>query len=353
MAQPTPPRAAPLGRDFFLSADRHEALKDRAVQPPATARPTLLLPSPRMNEQIAGLESQLNDLIGLHGPKNQIRRIRARVNYRKVLSGLGVPGMEPSMDHYVFRGPPGTGKTTFARMIGTIYKHAGLLKNGNVVECGRVDLVAPFVGQTAPKTHEVVKRALGGVLFVDEAYGLYGTGNDFGKESLEVILKAMEIHKSELVVVFAGYPDKMDELLRSNPGLSRRFKNVIDFDPYTIGELMEILDVNLKKRGLKIDADARDRVRVLIEREQRAKPEDFGNAGTVENIADKLMDELALTLDEDGDLTRLAAFPREQLRGLTHIAARATTVTTVEVGRIDPKEGAVSRSGYGFIHHRP
>ncbi len=303
-------------------------------------------------DDIKDIESELAKLIGLEEAKDQVRKIRSRVEYKKAMIDSGILSNDKGgMDHYIFRGPPGTGKTTFARLIGKIYKDAELLKKGDVVEGSRVSLVAGYVGQTAIKTQAAVKQAIDGVLFIDEAYSLFGEGNDFGKEAVEVILRAMETNKDHLVVVFAGYPDKMDQLIQSNPGLTRRFKHTVNFKDFHMDELMKIFDNNLSRRGMKIDSDARKHVQAILEEIKIIKGKDFGNAGTVENIVGLLIDEHAAATKEDGTLDKIRKITSAKISLPENLKDRMVTITLADTEKIKPKNEIVhQKRSIGFIH---
>ena len=258
-------------------------------------------------EDLGDLEEEMEKLIGMEEPKELIREIEARVRHLRILreEGLGSDKDGGGIEHFVFTGNPGTGKTTFARLIGKIYKDNGLLENGHVVEADRGDLVAGFVGQTALKTKEVINKALDGVLFIDEAYLLKGEGNDFGKEAMGTLLKGMEMNKDRLVVVIAGYPGPMNELVKSNPGLSRRFKYHMNYPDFKPEELMEIFDLNIEKLGRNITGAARQKAEEMLVANKQAMGEHFGNAGTVENLVELLSNKLSLELENDGTLDKV------------------------------------------------
>ena len=189
----------------------------------------------------------------------------------------------------VFTGAPGTGKTTVARMMARIYRALGVLSKGQLVEVDRSGLVAGYVGQTAIKTRKAVESALGGVLFIDEAYALRGQGaNDFGQEAIDTILKAMEDHRDDLVVIVAGYDGLMEACIRFNPGLESRFNIWLHFDDYTLAEMMDIFRMQCAKNCYTLSADAEEQVRIAIAQESAAGAA-FGNARGVRNLFERIV----------------------------------------------------------------
>jgi SpoVK/Ycf46/Vps4 family AAA+-type ATPase len=189
----------------------------------------------------------------------------------------------------VFVGPPGTGKTTIARLLGAIFHALGLLSKGHLTEVDRAELVAGYVGQTAIKTDKVVQEALGGVLFIDEAYSLApdNSDQDFGREAIETLLKLMEDHRGDLVVIVAGYRDRMETFLESNPGLRSRFTRFIDFPDYTPDELALIFTRLTEEEGYTLGDGALDAVRAILNREHEMRRDNFGNARLVRNLFER------------------------------------------------------------------
>ena len=192
-------------------------------------------------------------------------------------------------------GPPGTGKTSIARLIARVYKHLGYLSKGHLIETDRSGLVAGHVGQTAMKTDKIIQSALGGVLFIDEAYSLANTDstNDFGKEAIEILLKRMEDHREDLVVIVAGYPDEMDEFISSNPGLQSRFNRYFNFNHYQPYELLEIFKLFAKNADFVLSADAEEKLNEIIERVYEKKSDHFGNARVMRNLFEKIIERQA------------------------------------------------------------
>ncbi len=239
-------------------------------------------------EKAARLEellSEFNGLTGLSGVKHQVNSLVNLMRVQKMRQEQGLKCSDVSK-HMVFSGNPGTGKTTVARMLAEIYKYLGVLSKGQLVEVDRGGLVKGFIGQTATRVQEVVDEALGGILFIDEAYTLtVGKGEgDFGQEAVDTLLKSMEDHRDELIVIVAGYTDLMEQFLNSNPGLKSRFSNFIFFEDYTADELMDILHKNLEKQEYVLSKAAEKKARKLIEERVANKPDNFANARDIRNF---------------------------------------------------------------------
>lgn len=229
------------------------------------------------------LMAQLDDLVGLDAVKKDVKSTMNLIKVRRLRAENGLPVAPMSM-HMVFTGNPGTGKTTVARLVGGLYAAIGALTKGQLVEVDRSGLVAGYVGQTAIKTQEVIDSALGGVLFIDEAYSLSSGGeNDFGREAIETLLKAMEDHRDNLVVIVAGYNGPMEGFLDSNPGLESRFNKYIDFPDYNGEELNAIFHSLCRKNGYTLDAEAEEAAAAFFNELYEERDENFGNGRDVRN----------------------------------------------------------------------
>lgn len=236
-------------------------------------------------EKLEDVLAELDALCGLDKVKEDVKSLINLVKVRKLREQAGLP-VPPMSLHMVFLGNPGTGKTTVARLLARIYHSIGVLSKGQLVEVDRSGLVAGFVGQTALKTQEVIGKALGGVLFIDEAYALTNqeSPNDFGQEAVEVILKGMEDNRDDLIVIVAGYTDLMRDFIHSNPGLESRFNKYFQFEDYNGEQLAEIFRSQCKKNGYTLDEEtdkaAADAFKLMYE----SRDENFGNARDVRNI---------------------------------------------------------------------
>ena len=282
--------------------EKPQEVAQKAQEEPADKPEKKEEPEKNVEELLAELDS----LIGLDGVKREVHSLINLIKVRKMREQHDLKVMDMSF-HMVFTGNPGTGKTTVARLVAKIYKQLGFLSQGQLIETDRSGLVAGYVGQTAGKVTEVVKSALGGILFIDEAYALArkGMDNDFGREAIDTLVKLMEDNRDDLVVIVAGYTDEMHDFLTSNPGLISRFNKYIDFPDYTDDELMAILAMNAKKQGYVIADDANAEVRKMLKGMSVSDRLDFGNARGMRNTLEKLVQEQANRLSGvTGEITR-------------------------------------------------
>ena len=231
---------------------------------------------------------ELESLVGLTTIKEDVKELMAFVKIQKLRKDAGLKSVPVSL-HLVFTGNPGTGKTTVARIIGRLYKQIGVLSQGQLVEVDRSGLVAGYVGQTALKTQEQIKKAMGGVLFIDEAYALAQKDDAFGQESIDTVLKAMEDHRDDLVVIVAGYTKPMEKFINSNPGLKSRFNKYFEFPDYTIDELEAIFNLNCKKYDYIVEEDAQKQIRARIVSRKMQRQDNFANAREVRNMFEDII----------------------------------------------------------------
>ena len=232
------------------------------------------------------LEALDQDLVGLVPVKQRIREIAAYLLITKARLQLGIEAAKPSL-HMCFTGNPGTGKTTVALKMAEMLHRLGYIRQNHLISVTRDDLVGQYIGHTAPKTKEVIKKAMGGVLFIDEAYYLYKPENerDYGQESIEILLQTMENYRDDLVVILAGYHDRMSTFFKSNPGLSSRIAHHIDFPDYNESELLEITALMASDMSYNLDENAKKAMREYIQkRKQQAY---FANARSIRNALDR------------------------------------------------------------------
>lgn len=275
-------------------------------------------PGEEKTEMLEEIREELAACIGLDSVKQEVESLINWISVCKLRREHQLPTPELSL-HMVFSGNPGTGKTMIARLMARIYKCLGVLSKGHLVEVDRSGLVAGYVGQTAGKTREVIEKALGGVLFIDEAYALVNKGeNDYGQEAVNTLLKAMEDHRDDLVVIVAGYIELMEDFIHSNPGLESRFNRFIHFPDYSEDEMVAIFRMRCDQGGYTLQADAEDMLRMVL-REESKDVKGFGNARGVRNLFENAIARQADRLSKEEDtLTRemLMAITKDDLRNL-------------------------------------
>lgn len=238
-------------------------------------------------EKIEDLLAELDSYVGMDAIKTEVRSLINMVQVYKLRREHDLPTTDMSL-HMVFSGNPGTGKTTVARIMSRIYHSLDILSKGQLVEVDRSGLVAGYVGQTALKTQKVIEKAMGGVLFIDEAYALNGKSeNDFGQEAIDTILKAMEDHRDNLVVIVAGYTELMDRFIHSNPGLESRFNRFLMFEDYTPEQMVAIFKMQCKKGCYVLAQGTEELVRDFIAEE--SADDSFGNARGVRNLFEHIL----------------------------------------------------------------
>ncbi len=273
----------------------------QAAEKPATAVSDAEEEAPP--EDIEDLKKELEGYIGLATVKKEVESLINLVSVQKLRRENDLPVEELSL-HMVFSGNPGTGKTMIARLMARVYKSLGILSKGQLVEVDRGGLVAGYVGQTAIKTGEVIQKAMGGVLFVDEAYALTDHGgNDYGQEAVDTLLKAMEDHRDDLVVIVAGYTELMEAFVGSNPGLESRFNRFLHFPDYTVEEMLAIFDMRCEKSGYLLATEARDLLKgvlALLSLDVKG----FGNARGVRNLFERAVSAQANRLAAQEQVTR-------------------------------------------------
>ena len=256
-------------------------------------------------ESLDSLLEELNNLIGLSTVKDEVNNLINFIQVQKMREERGLNTNQLTM-HLIFSGNPGTGKTTVARLLSKIFSEIGLLSEGNLVEVDRAGLVGGYVGQTALKVQEVVESALGGVLFIDEAYSLVSDrgDSDYGKEAIDTLIKGMEDYRNDLVVIAAGYPDKMEEFLDSNPGLRSRFNKVITFEDYTADEMYQIFEKMVADGGFTLDNEAAEAAKKKLIELVDNKDASFANGREVRNIYENIISKQAnrvSTLEDPSD----------------------------------------------------
>jgi len=260
------------------------------------------------DKSLEELKKELNNLIGLNNIKNEIENLTNFIIIQKEREIFGLPTVKNNM-HMVFMGPPGTGKTTIARLMGNIYHKLGILKKGHTVEVDRADLVGEWIGQTAPRVDEKIDEAEGGVLFIDEAYSLYveDSPKDFGNEVIEILIKRMEDESKNFIIIVAGYQDEMKVFLKSNPGLKSRFNRYFYFENYSPAELLEIYKKFASEQKYTMNKDVSEKLKKIIKIAFYSKDKNFGNARYIRNMFEKTIE------NQSNRLVKLKTFNKKNL----------------------------------------
>lgn len=243
------------------------------------------------------IEVEMGTLVGMEEMKKMIKEIYAWIYINKKREEKGLKAGKQAL-HMMFKGNPGTGKTTVARLLGKLFQQMNVLSKGHLIEAERADLVGEYIGHTAQKTRDLIKRSLGGILFIDEAYSLARGGEkDFGKEAIDTLVKHMEDKQHEFVLILAGYSKEMDNFLSLNPGLQSRFPLVIDFPDYTVDQLMEIVEIMMEEREYMFSKEAEWKLRDhLVSVKTSTPPSTFSNGRYVRNIIEKSVRAQAMRL---------------------------------------------------------
>ena len=289
--------------DAYINMSKRLAGKKRAAENDYYIITEEDINASESEETVEELIAKLNGMTGLNAVKEQVRSIVNLINFRKMRAENGIEDTGSGTLHMVFTGNAGTGKTTVARIIGKIYRRLGVLPNGNFVECTRKDLVSSIVGKTAPTVSEKVKEAMGGIMFIDEAYSLCRDDNDnYGKEAIETLLTEIENHRDSFMVILAGYGPEMDKFLDKNQGLRSRIANILDFEDYTVDEMVKIFKDIMKEKNMLLNVGLEDDIRTLLYNRSRRK--DFGNARGVRNVAEEVMRQQANRLADGKEHSR-------------------------------------------------
>ncbi len=290
-------------RQIQVVLRNQESYAQQAPHPLSSIHPkSLLLQSP-----IGDIFKDLDGMIGLEPVKDFIYEIFAMLQVSKYRADAGLAS-KSHVFHMIFKGNPGTGKTTVARLVAKLFHRMGVLSKGHFIEVERADLVGEYIGHTAIKTRELVKKALGGILFIDEAYSLARGGEkDFGKEAIDALVKAMEDHREDFILILAGYSEEMEQFLELNPGLPSRFPIQLDFSDYTIDELLLIAESMAKERDYVLLPSTALRLKQLLSEEKNVFWRSFSNARFVRNILDKAVRHQSVRL-----LNQYPAVPSKQ-----------------------------------------
>jgi nitrous oxidase accessory protein NosD/Mrp family chromosome partitioning ATPase len=329
------------------TGESHAARQDSGHRPEPTAFPDFsehdeVREAPREAEKeasgevLSGPLGELEALVGLAGVKKEVTGLINLIKMSQMRERMGLP-MPPMSRHLVFAGPPGTGKTTVARLYGTVLAELGILAKGHMIEVARADLVGQYIGSTAIKTTEVINKAMGGVLFIDEAYTLTsqagGSGPDFGQEAVDALMKIMEDQRDEFVVIVAGYSGQMVQFLDSNPGLASRFTRTVEFPNYSVDELVTITTGLTRKHYYELTDDAMAALREYFERVP--KNDTFGNGRVARKLFESMVNNQASRLaleppTKDSELNRLTAEDLRAELALIPLSGESSTPVSID-----------------------
>ncbi|AIF43679.1 stage V sporulation protein K [Virgibacillus sp. SK37] len=255
------------------------------------------------NNPFTHIDQEFSSIIGLQDLKKTIKEIYATVVINQKRNELGLKNSKQVL-HMLFKGNPGTGKTTVARKLAKLYFEMNLLSKGHFIEAERADLVGEYIGQTAQKTRTIIQKAMGGILFIDEAYSLARGGDkDFGKEAIDTLVKHMEDHHNDFVLILAGYPYEMERFLTLNPGLQSRFPFILDFEDYEISQLMKIARQMAAEREYRLTKEAEQELRMHLFKKTQEKGRNFSNARYVRNVIENAIRLHAVRLLKRNNLT--------------------------------------------------
>jgi len=267
-------------------------------------RPTVSTPLSSQHAILKEIEEEMNALVGMQDVKKTLKEVYAWIYINKKREAAGLK-TSPQALHMMFKGNPGTGKTTVARLIGKLFQKMGVLPKGHLIEAERADLVGEYIGHTAQKTRDLVKKAAGGILFIDEAYSLgRGGEKDFGKEAIDTLVKHMEDKQHTFILILAGYSKEMDYFLSLNPGLQSRFPLVFEFPDYTVNELMEIAARMLKEKQYELSREAGSKLKDHLIYVKAQKKPSFSNGRYVRNMIEKAVRSQAMRLLTEPHINR-------------------------------------------------